>query len=185
MYSEYGNNHPLKINKTLIFSYINMSFFGNTAVKTLVSGRRRESEQTVRVVFVLFYKTFWADGVGDAPTEFYKEKTFIAGVETPACVLTSRRDLRLDYGYCVIPLSYFARHFGRVGGVTLLWSSIRNNTFYTGTPPFGLHFASQEIGRRLGRDYACITLRSACSDIPVCVLTFRRDLCLGEMVAFG
>ena len=35
-----------------------MSFFGNTAVKTLVSGRRRESEQTVRVVFVLFYKTF-------------------------------------------------------------------------------------------------------------------------------
>ena len=37
-----------------------MSFFGNTAVKTLVSGRRRESEQTVRVVFVLFHKTFWA-----------------------------------------------------------------------------------------------------------------------------
>ena len=155
--------------------------------------------------FVLFHKTFWAatrqssceldsalgllqnwtDGVGDAPTEFCKDMTFIAEVETPACVLTSRRDLRLDYGYCVIPLSYFARHFGRVGGVTLLWSSIRNNTFYTGTPPFGLHFASQGIGRRLGRDYACITLRSACSDIPACVLTFRRDLCLGEMVAFG
>ena len=35
-----------------------MLFLGNSAVKTLVSGRRRESEQTVRVVFVLFYKTF-------------------------------------------------------------------------------------------------------------------------------
>jgi len=64
---------PLKINKTLIFSYINMSFFGNTAVKTLVSGRKRESEQTVRVVFVLFYRTFCLvsqDILGIASAEF-------------------------------------------------------------------------------------------------------------------
>ena len=50
-----------------------MSFFGNTAVKTLVSGRRRESEQTVRVVFVLFYKTFCLvsqDILGIASAEF-------------------------------------------------------------------------------------------------------------------
>jgi hypothetical protein len=50
-----------------------MSFFGNTAVKTLVSGRRRESEQTVRVVFVLFYRTFCLalqDILGFASAEF-------------------------------------------------------------------------------------------------------------------
>ncbi len=120
----------------------------------------------------------------------------------------------------VVPLSYATRHFGQTGGggctgwkVTLLWSSIRNKTFFTGTPlrcipaciitslrdsAFGLwgsnaptefdmedaflyrdsaslHYASQGIGRRLGRDYACITLRSACSDIPACIVSSLRD----------
>ena len=35
---------------------------------------------------------------GDAPTEFYMEDAFIAGVplrSTPACIITSLRDLRL------------------------------------------------------------------------------------------
>ena len=63
--------------------------------------------------------------------------------------------------------------------VTLLRSSERKIHFNTGTPPFGLHFASQGIGRRLGRDYACITLRSACSDIPACILSSLRDYAFG------
>ena len=39
------------------------------------------------------------DGLeGDAPTEFGAEDAFIAGVETPACIVSSLWDLRLDYG---------------------------------------------------------------------------------------
>jgi|GEM_PF-6417929 len=53
------------------------------------------------LLFVLFHKTFWADGgwwmdglEGDAPMEFYMEETFITGVplrSTPACNLSPLR----------------------------------------------------------------------------------------------
>ena|GEM_PF-2139739 len=111
--------------------------------------------------------------------------------DVPVSILSSRRDFAFVLFY---------KTFWAGWRVTLLRSSIRNNTFYTGTPLrcipacilsslrdyfrtavlcrgyATLHFASQGIGRRLGRDYACITLRSACSDIPACILSFLRDL---------
>gem|GEM_PF-4779923 len=120
--------------------------------------------------FVLFHKTFWA-----AP----RNNKFIC---SPLGLLQNWAD----------------------GWVTLLRSSKRKIHFIQGLRPSGcipacilsslrdyfrttvlcrdsasLHFASQGIGRRLGRDYACITLRSACSDIPACILTSRRDLLWG------
>ena len=66
------------------------------------------------------------------------KRRFITGVETPACILTSRR----DSSFVLFYKTFWADGWvvdGRVGEVTLLRSSIRNNTFYTGTPPFGLH----------------------------------------------
>ena len=96
--------------------------------------------------------------------EFYKEWTLFTGVETPACILSSRWDFCLGDGegdftgtppFGLHPCLYYNVPTGLLfrlpfyAGVTLLWSSIRNNTFYTGTP---LRF------------------------VPACIITSLRDL---------
>ena len=44
------------------------------------------------------------DGKGDAPTEFGAEETLFTGVETPACILSSR----WDYAFVLFHKTFWA-----------------------------------------------------------------------------
>ena len=94
--------------------------------------------------------------------EFYKEDAFIAGVETPACIVSSLRDLRL---------SCFTRHFGhRLGRVRV------NST---------LHSACSKIGRAGWKgdaptEFYMVERSFTGVETPACILSSLRDYaCMG------
>ena len=103
------------------------------------------------IVLCRGYATLLLDGLeGNAPMEFYKEWTFYTGVplrSTPACIITSLRDLRL---------SCFTRHFGRRLGITNKFVLLSACSIVQQVGHFGL---------RLGRVRVNSTLFSARSKI--------------------